>query len=68
MKTFYRNSLLTIPLILFSFYSIAQPGDPDGGTDPDSPVPIDGVSLLLAAGGLYGVRKVYRYRNQKNNT
>lgn len=34
---------------------LSQPGDP--GTDPD--VPISGIEWLLAAGGIFGARKIY---------
>lgn len=51
--------VLTITMVLFTTSSYAQPGDP--GDDPD--VPIDGgVSLLLAAGAGYGVK---RYRDSQ---
>jgi hypothetical protein len=42
--------------------------DPPGGGEPGDPdaVPLDGgLSLLIAAGAAYGVKKVYEYRNSK---
>lgn len=42
----------------------AQPGDPGGGGDPD--VPIDGgIGLLIAAGALFGSKKIYDSRKRK---
>jgi hypothetical protein len=38
----------------------AQPGDPGG--DPD--VPIGGIGMLLAAGGLWGAKKIYDIRRK----
>ena len=51
------TSLVLIIVTLLPFFAMAQ--DPGGGPD----VPIDGgLSLLLAAGAAYGVK---RYRNGK---
>jgi hypothetical protein len=50
-------SLVFLPLLME-----AQPGDP--GDDPDVPIP--GIGWLLAAGGIYGVKKVLDGRNRKN--
>lgn len=50
---------------LFIFLSstlIAQPtgGGPGGGGNPDNPVPIGGIELLIAAGAILGIKKVYK--------
>ena len=51
------TGLLLIAVSILPFFAMAQ--DPGGGPD----VPIDGgLSLLLAAGAAYGVKK---YRNSK---
>jgi len=48
--------------ILLSVSAFAQPGDPGG--DPD--VPIDGgIGILIAAGVLYGSKKIYDARKKK---
>lgn len=47
--------LLVISLSLLPDLAIAQPGDP--GDDPDAPID-GGVSLLVAAGVGYGIKKV----------
>ena len=48
--------------ILLTSSVFAQPGDP--GDDPD--IPIDGgISLLIAAGALYGSKKIYDARKKK---
>ena len=49
-------------MVLLTNVSFAQPGDP--GDDPD--VPIDGgVSLLVAAGAGYGIKRYRDSRKQK---
>lgn len=51
--------LLWAPLAITGF---GQPGDP--GTDPD--VPISGIEILIALGGLFGAGKfLASKRNQK---
>lgn len=59
-KSFVILFFLLIPIIATS-----QPGDP--GADPDNPVPIGGVEVLLLAGGALGARKIIlgRKRNDK---
>jgi len=48
--------------ILLSVSTFAQPGNPGG--DPD--VPIDGgIGILIAAGVLYGSKKIYDARKKK---
>ena len=52
---------------LFMFCSTlvaAQPGNPGGGGPP---VPISGIEILIGAGGLYGVRKLMKKKNQSDN-
>ena len=54
------TGLLLIVVSIFPFFAMAQ--DPGGGPD----VPIDGgLSLLLAAGAAYGVKK-YREGRKKD--
>ena len=49
--------------ILLSLSVFAQPpGDP--GDDPDIPIDV-GISLLIAAGALYGSKKIYDARRKK---
>lgn len=52
--------LLTAAIVLMANLSMAQPGDPDG----PPPVPIDGMSVLLVAGGLLGAKKAYDLKKQ----
>ena len=48
--------------LLLSFSVVAQPGNP--GDDPD--IPIDGgIGILIAAGVLYGSKKIYDARKKK---
>lgn len=58
IKTNLLPAIITIMALAFPILAIAQ--DPGGGPD----VPIDGgLSVLLAAGAAYGVKK---YRDHKN--
>jgi hypothetical protein len=59
--------VLVFGLSLLSVGVFAQdPGTPDGSTDPDAAVPIDGgISLLVAAGVGYGAKKINDRRNRK---
>lgn len=48
-------------VIICSFLTIAglsvvlgQPGDPGG--DPDNPIPITGIEILIAAGAFFGIK------------
>ena len=57
-----RKALFIIICLLLTTIVLAQPGDPGG--DPD--VPIDGgIGLLIAAGALYGSKKIYEARRKK---
>ena len=63
-KNFLRSGrILLVGLgFLLSFSVFAQPPNP--GDDPD--VPIDGgISILIAAGALYGSKKIYDARKKK---
>jgi hypothetical protein len=59
-----KKTLLQLFLLLIvgCWPVLAQPGDPAG--DPD--VPITGIELLLAAGGLLGARKLLQSRNKSD--
>lgn len=65
-----RHTLKTVLLLFFISISITVFADPGGGTggDPDgtpadTDIPIDGgLSLLLAAGAGYGLRKIAQKR------
>lgn len=57
-----RAVLLTTLLLGISLYGFSQPGDPGGG-DPD--VPIGGIEILLAAGGLLGLRSILLGRRSR---
>lgn len=52
MKSLYIKSTLLITALMFVIPAFAQPGAPPA-------TPIDGgLSLLLAAGGIYGAKKI----------
>lgn len=57
-KHVLKKQTLIILLILLNSTSMAQGGNPGlPGNDPD--VPLDGgISLLLAAGAVYGIKKI----------
>lgn len=60
------TNLILLGLLALPLSGHAQLGDP--GDDPDAPVPIDGgVSILLAAGIGYGIKKANDHR-KKNKT
>lgn len=66
-KKFMRQAICMIVLMVGSGLAIAQdpglPGGPD--YDPDTEVPLDGgAGVLLAAGVIYGVRKLRRKRRK----
>ena len=47
--------VLFVIFILLPAFLLAQPGDPGG--DPD--VPITGIEILLALGGVLGIKKIF---------
>jgi len=56
--------ILLILVLCLPLFVLAQPGDPGG--DPD--VPITGIELLLAMGGLLGLRKLFMNSKKENNS
>ena len=55
-----RICLLVLFFFAFPFFATAQPGDPGGNPT----VPITGIEILLAAGGLLGIKRLIS--NKKN--
>ena len=55
--------LFFLMLICCSSAVMAQPGDPGG--DPDDPIPITGIEILIAAGGLFGAKKIYDHSKKE---
>jgi hypothetical protein len=58
----YRT-LLILTLIIASFSVSAQPTNPSG--DPDNPVPITGIELLIGAGALLGSKKLLERKRKQ---
>ena len=57
-----RKALFVVMGLLMTTIAFGQPGDPGGNPD----VPIDGgIGLLIAAGALYGSKKIYEARKKK---
>ena len=61
-KWFLMVSVLFVALSVLPSLANAQPGDP--GDDPDAPID-GGVSLLVAAGVGYGIKKAKDSRKAK---
>ena len=59
----YLPVLITLFLILLNLAAMAQPGDPGG--DPD--VPITGIEILLALGGLLGIKRIMGFNRKSKN-
>ena len=59
----FKQVFFTLFFFLIAGVAFSQPGDPGG--DPDNPVPIDGISVLLAMGGALGAKKIYDFRKEK---
>ncbi len=55
--------LLIVILFLLPGFLFAQPGDPGG--DPD--VPITGIEILLAAGGVLGIKRIMGFNRKSKN-
>jgi hypothetical protein len=59
---FISRLFLILTIVCSNIIVLAQPGNPGG--DPD--IPIDGgTSLLLAAGALFGIKKIYDLQKKK---
>jgi len=72
MKTKYILSFTFVLLgISFAYAQLAPPPPPPGGGPscwPPPCVPIDGgISLLIAAGAIYGGKKLYNKNKEKNS-
>lgn len=56
-KTFYKALPLIVVIVMFALPLLAQKSNPN--------VPIDGgLSLLLAAGAGYGIKKIYNKKKE----
>jgi len=59
-----RSNLILITLLFTVSLVSGQPGDPNGGGPPG--VPVTGVEILLAAGGLLGIKKLINSKKNKS--
>lgn len=56
-RTFYKSLPLLVVIVMFALPLMAQKSNPN--------VPIDGgLSLLLAAGAGYGIKKIYNKKKE----
>ncbi len=62
LNRFILRLLFSTVLCLVVIVVFAQPGNPD--TDPD--VPITGIEILLAIGGILGIRKVITSKSRRS--
>jgi hypothetical protein len=66
MKKTFLKSVIILSFLLNTTQLMAQDPPADPGSDPD--VPIDGgISLLLAAGAGYGIKKIKDNMNKKED-
>lgn len=64
------SMILSVLFLMGISMVMAQPsgGDPGGGSDPDNPVPITGLEILLGLGGAYGAKKLIDQRKKTNSS
>ena len=62
LNRFILRLLFSTVLCLVVIVVFAQPGNPD--TDPD--VPITGIEILLAIGGILGIRKAITSKSRRS--
>jgi hypothetical protein len=55
--------LYLLSILFLSFTAVAQPTG-GGPGDPDNPVPITGIEILLVAGGVLGIRKFFNKKEK----
>ncbi|HEY0654542.1 MAG TPA: hypothetical protein VGD65_15505 [Chryseosolibacter sp.] len=54
-----KKSFIVLSFVLFASSAFGQPGsNPGGGTKPGT-VPISGIEILIAIGGLVGLKKIF---------
>lgn len=41
------------------------PTDPGGGQDPDNPVPISGIEILIGLGALLGFKRFFSFKKRQ---
>lgn len=57
--------ILAISFLLGLSTAFSQPGgDPGGGDDPDNPVPITGLEILLVSGAALGLKRLNDLRKK----
>lgn len=64
MKTIKLILLAGIVLMIGCQFAMAQDPGPDPGGDPDAPID-GGIALLVAAGAIYGARKIKNMNESK---
>ena len=57
-----KRFLLSILMMINVFVGFSQPGNPGG--NPDNPVPITGIEILIAIGSLFGASRFLKGKNK----
>lgn len=66
MKKEAKRILAIIMFTVMPAVCLAFDEPPEGGSDPDTPAPVDGgISLLIAAGIGIGAKKAYQAKQKK---
>jgi hypothetical protein len=63
IATYFFTGVIVYSLSVVCGYAQPGGGGPGGGGEP---VPISGIEILLAAGGLLGIKKFLHYRKHKH--
>ena len=60
LRSLHLSILIILFLVMANFFAMAQPG----GGDEDPDVPITGIEILLAAGGVLGIKRIMGFNRK----